>query len=256
MPWTFSHPAAVFPLKHLPGGRLLNLPALITGSLSPDLFYSVGLYGIATTAHSLTGWFYTAFPLCLLILLIVHLLSSPLSSLFPISFSPNKISGYKDWLIFVFSLFLGAVTHIIWDSFTHETGFLVEKISLLQFHLFQSVTNGPGVGVYKILQHLSSCLGLLYIAIIYWRYQKRLHLTERKENIKKLSRLIIIGFISGTFVCPIALFLSWDISGISIGKFIFKELTLSVPVFSIVLVAIASWIKYQEWCSHRTKKWK
>ncbi|MCT8351376.1 DUF4184 family protein, partial [Photorhabdus kayaii] len=39
MPWTFSHPAAVFPLKNLPGGRLLNLPALIMGSLSPDFFY-------------------------------------------------------------------------------------------------------------------------------------------------------------------------------------------------------------------------
>ncbi len=51
MPWTFSHPAAVFPLKNFPGGRLLNLPALITGSLSPDFFYSVGLYDIATTAH-------------------------------------------------------------------------------------------------------------------------------------------------------------------------------------------------------------
>ncbi|PHM54388.1 DUF4184 family protein [Xenorhabdus sp. KK7.4] len=254
MPWTFSHPAAVFPLKNLPGGKLLHLPALITGSLSPDLFYSVGLYDIATTAHDLFGWFYTALPLCLLIFLIVHLLSPSLSSLFPTSLSPNKHSGYKGLFIFVFSLFLGAVTHIIWDSFTHETGFFVKEIPLLQFHLFQSITNGPGVGVYKILQHLSSCLGLLYIAIIYWRYQKRLNITEQKENIKKLSRLIVISFISGLFVCPIALFLSWDISGINIGKFIFKELTLSVPVFSIILVVMVLWVKYQEWCTYRTKK--
>ncbi|WP_340608398.1 DUF4184 family protein [Xenorhabdus bharatensis] len=246
MPWTFSHPAAVFPLKHLPGGRSLHLPALITGSLSPDLFYSVGLYGIATTAHNSTGWFYTAFPLCLLIFLIVHLLSSSLSGLFPISFSPNKKSGYKDWIIFVLSLFLGALTHIIWDSFTHETGFFVEKNPLLQFRLFQSITNGQGVGVYKILQHLSSFLGLLYIVIIYWRYHKRRSLTEQKENIRKLSRLIMIGFISGIFACPIALLLSWDISGINISKFIFKELTLSVPVFAFIVVVMASWIKYQE----------
>ncbi|XKD94380.1 DUF4184 family protein [Morganella morganii] len=37
MPWTFSHPAVVFPLKQSCFGLWLNLPALITGSVSSDL---------------------------------------------------------------------------------------------------------------------------------------------------------------------------------------------------------------------------
>ncbi|OWO82519.1 hypothetical protein B5C26_09045 [Photorhabdus luminescens] len=250
MPWTFSHPAAVFPLKNLPGGRLLNLPALIMGSLSPDFFYSVGLYDIATTAHHLPGWFYTAFPLCLLIFLIVHLLSYPLSVLFPIPFVRYEKQGYKDRVVFALSLFIGAVTHIVWDAFTHDKGFFVELIPLLQFRVFHSITNEQGISIYKILQHLSSLLGLLYLTIKYWRYQKKLEPIIQKKNKRKLYHLIIIGFISGFLTCPVALFLSWEVSGINISRFIFKELTLSVSVFFIILVFIALWIRHS---SSKTK---
>ncbi|WP_340619085.1 DUF4184 family protein, partial [Xenorhabdus entomophaga] len=108
MPWTFSHPAVVFPLKSLPRGRLLNLPALITGSLSPDLFYSVGLYDVATTAHHLPGWFYTAFPLCLLIFLIVRLLSyitfhNYENFIFPIPFQLFAEAAFKKILTLLMS---------------------------------------------------------------------------------------------------------------------------------------------------------
>ncbi|MDX7992053.1 DUF4184 family protein [Xenorhabdus littoralis] len=244
MPWTFSHPAAVFPLKNLPGGRFLNLPALITGSLSPDFFYSVGLYNVAATAHHLPGWFYTSFPLCLLIFLVVRLLSSPLSVLFPISFTRYEKQSYKDRIIFVMSLLIGAVTHIGWDAFTHDKGFFVELIPLLQFHIFHSMTNGQGIGIYKILQHLSSLLGLLYLSIKYWQYQKKLGLTIQKTNKRKFYHLIIIGVISGFLTCPAALFLSWEVSGINIGRFVFKQLTLSVPVFCLILIIIALRIRY------------
>ncbi|TYO99774.1 DUF4184 family protein [Xenorhabdus doucetiae] len=244
MPWTFSHPAAVFPLKVLPGGRLLNLPALITGSLSPDFFYSVGLYDIATIAHHLPGWFYTAFPVCLLIFLIARLLSSPLSVLTPISFARYKKQSHKDGIIFVLSLFIGAVTHIVWDAFTHDKGFFVEQIPLLQSRVFHSITNGQGIGIYKMLQHFSSLSGLLYLTIKYWQYQKKLDLTIQKENKRKLYHLTVIGFISALLTCPVALFLSWEVSGINMSRFIFKELTLSVPVFFIILIVIALWIRY------------
>ncbi|PHM30373.1 DUF4184 family protein [Xenorhabdus innexi] len=241
MPWTFSHPAAVLPLKRLSEKNLLNFPALVTGSLSPDFFYSVMLYDIATTSHHLLGWFYTAFPLCLLIFLIVHLLSKPLSDLFPISFIPYEKQGYKNKVIFVISLFIGAATHIGWDSFTHETGFFVDKIPLLQYKVFQTMTNGEGIGIYKILQHVSSLLGIIYISMKYWQHQKKQTSFIQFNNKKKLYRLVIIGFIAGFLVSPVALFLSYKPSGIYIGKFIFNVLTLSVPVFCILLVIVALW---------------
>ncbi|PHM46099.1 hypothetical protein Xmau_00495 [Xenorhabdus mauleonii] len=241
MPWTFSHPAAVFPLRKLPGGKLLNLPALVVGSLSPDFFYSIMQYKLAATSHHLLGWFYTAFPLCLLIFFIVRLLSSPLSNLFPLSFSPYVKQGYKEKAIFVLSLYIGAITHIAWDAFTHETGFFVKLFPLLQSRIFHFIADGQGIGIYKILQHLSSLLGLLYLVTKYWQYQKKLAPAIQAKNKVKLYRLLGIGFISGFLTLPVALFLSWEISGIDIKRLTFLELTLSVPVFLIVLIIIAVW---------------
>ncbi len=68
MPWTFAHPVIVFPLKQSRYGRWLNLPALITGSVSPDLLYSSGMYRAADEAHHFTSWFYTGLPVCLAVL--------------------------------------------------------------------------------------------------------------------------------------------------------------------------------------------
>ncbi|MEQ5217070.1 DUF4184 family protein [Morganella morganii] len=83
MPWTFAHSAIVFPLKQSRYGRWLNLPALITGSVSPDLLYSSGMYRAADEAHHFTGWFYTGLPVSLAVLLIFHWLSVPLKTVLP-----------------------------------------------------------------------------------------------------------------------------------------------------------------------------
>ncbi|NDK97918.1 DUF4184 family protein [Photorhabdus bodei] len=44
--------------------------------------------------------------------------------MYAISFVRYEKQGYKDRIIFVLSLFLGAVTHIVWDAFTHDNVFL------------------------------------------------------------------------------------------------------------------------------------
>ncbi|WP_408672854.1 hypothetical protein [Xenorhabdus szentirmaii] len=121
---------------------------------------------------------------------------------------------------------------------------------LLQFRVFHFIAEGQGVGIYKILQHLSSLLGALYPIMIYWRYQKTLDPAIQKINKRKLYCLIVIGGISGLLTCPVALFLTWEVSGINMGRFVFKELTLSVPVFFIILVIVSLWISH---CSPRIR---
>lgn len=133
MPWTFSHPAVVFPIKQSRIGKFLNLPALIIGSISPDLFYSVGLYNISTTAHHFTGWLYTAFPLCIVIFILLSMLSSSLNKALPIPIKAYNQWSLRGYIIIGISLFIGAATHIIWDGFTHETGSFVRNIVFLQY---------------------------------------------------------------------------------------------------------------------------
>ena len=51
---------------------------------------------------------------------------------------------------------IGASSHIFWDSFTHDTGFFVQEISILasSIELF-----GKRIPILKILQHTSSLIG-------------------------------------------------------------------------------------------------
>lgn len=108
MPWTFSHPAVVFPIKQSRLGKFLNLPALIIGSISPDLFYSVGLYSLSTKAHHFIGWFYTAFPVCIVIFVLISILSSSLNKILPIPIEPYTQWNLKGCIVIIVSLFIGA----------------------------------------------------------------------------------------------------------------------------------------------------
>ncbi|HAU5008708.1 DUF4184 family protein [Proteus mirabilis] len=242
MPWTFSHPAVVFPLKQSRIGKYLNLPALVVGSTSPDLLYSFGLYQSATTAHNLVGWFYTAFPFCLLVFIFNYWLRNPLKTVSPIPLDNSIRLNWRDLSLFVISLYLGAVTHIVWDSFTHETGTAVRIFSILQTQLLQGMTDSQELAIYKLLQHLGSVLGLIYLCWKYVQYQRKQECDIQLKNRLKLFRLIGIGLISGLCTFPLA----WQNAdkgvGINVNRFIFLELSLAVPFFFGLIIILGLWL--------------
>ncbi len=239
MPWTFSHPAIVFPLKNSLVGRWLSLPGLILGSLSPDLFYSFGLYQIAKTSHNLIGWFYFALPFCWLISFIVYRLSKPLSQVLPLPIEFKSPLNLMDIILFSLSLYIGAVTHILWDSFTHDTGFFVELFPPLTYRLFAGLNEGLGIGIYSFLQYLSSLLGLIYLIIKYRQYQKRQPLTIQQSNQKKLYNLLKIGAISALLSIPWAWSIANETTRFNFNRFVFEELTLTVPFFFSFVILMA-----------------
>lgn len=240
MPWTFSHPAVVFPLKHSRFGRGLNLPALVTGSLSPDLLYSFGLYRAAGDAHHFGGWFYTGLPFCLLLILIFHYLSEPLKKILPVPVTDPLTRSWRDNAVVLISLFIGAATHIIWDAFTHETGTVVRAVSLLQASVLQGMTDGQEIAVYKVLQHLGSLLGAGYLCLVYIRYQRRLDAAQQQENRRKFIRLAGLAVFSALCALPVTLWLAHRTNGFHVNRFVFYELSLTVPFLFgfIVLMAL------------------
>lgn len=246
MPWTFSHPAVVFPLKHSKLGKFLNLPALVIGSVSPDLFYSVGLFKLATKAHHFIGWFYTAFPLCIVLFIISSMLSKPLEQILPIPIKLCKEWKLSNYIIIVFSLFIGAATHILWDGFTHETGSFVRDIHFLQYNLFEMMTNRQELKIYKVLQYLGSLFGLIYLCMIYRRYQHQLDFSEQKRNIKKLYQLCGIGIISMFSSFPFAFYLTQKNTVFNINKFVFHELRIAELLFFAFILVIALWINSRQ----------
>lgn len=183
MPFTLSHSIAGIML-HKVSCQRLSLSALIIGAMMPDTEYLLRMKMYGVFGHTFLGVLLFGLPLGLLFFILFQkIIKTPLvlnlprylstrftpfldqscsqeKSLFPI-----ELQNIKGFIIILISLSLGILSHIIWDDFTHQTGFFVINISLLQqdIRLF-----GTAFPFYKILQLMSSLLGLLAVSL--WIY--------------------------------------------------------------------------------------
>lgn len=244
MPWTFSHPAVVFPIKHSFLGKWLSLPAMILGCLSPDLLYSFGLYRLASEAHHIVGWLSIGLPLCFIIYVIILKLASPLSTVIPFVIKKTQAWSILSICILAISFFIGALTHIVWDSFTHDTGTMVRSWSFLQFNL--TMTDKQEIAIYKILQHSGSLLGLLYLSYQYWRYHRKQPKIQQHIDNQKLKKIMGIGVVSALFALPIAYYLTPKLPNFHFNRFVYLELTMMVPFFFGGLVTYGIWTFYRQ----------
>lgn len=175
MPFTFSHPAAIIPLTFLPR-RWFSLTGLIIGSLTPDFEYFLRLKIKSYYSHTIDGLFWFNLPLGLLLAFIFHnIVRDSLFSNLPTTLK-TRFSPYRqfDWnnhfkrnkLVVIFSILLGAASHLLWDSFTHDQGYFVQTIPALQ----NSVDfMGRKIPILKMLQHGSTLLGGLVIAFAIYK---------------------------------------------------------------------------------------
>ena len=179
MPFTLAHPAAVLPLPRVMG-RWCVFSALVVGSMAPDFAYFAPLGVSGEQTHSLAGLLWFCIPAGLTALLVFHgLLKQPLISLFP-EWMQASLAPYTDsrsprggwrWLPIVICLAIGALTHIVWDAFTHRGAPAVEMLPVLN----ATVTSAGGyeLRVYKILQHGSTLLGMAAVALCAWGWLRR-----------------------------------------------------------------------------------
>ena len=162
MPWTFAHPAAVLPIKRLCPASL-DFSALVIGSMIPDLGYYIPYSTLARPAHSFLGSVLICLPAGLALWGIFHLLRKPLCFILPqphrralTPLAATPFSWHARSLIAAgVSVLLGAWTHIIWDSFTHNT-WLVEYLLLREPVFRVSTVEFPW---YSLLQHVSTAVG-------------------------------------------------------------------------------------------------
>lgn len=175
MPFTFSHPALVLPLTYLPK-QWFSLTGLVIGSLAPDFEYFLRMKVTSHYSHTIGGLFWFDLPLGILLAFIFHsivrnaliqnlpsLLNSRFSTYIGFEWNTHFI---KNWLVVLISLLIGAASHLLWDSFTHNHGYFVEAVPALA----ETVTLfGKEIPVFKILQHSSTVLGAILIAYAIYR---------------------------------------------------------------------------------------
>src|ERR1017187_9931624 len=71
MPFTFSHPAVLYPLKTLPG-KYYSITGLIIGSITPDFEYFIRFETDSQYSHTRTGLFWFDLPLGIILAFIFH----------------------------------------------------------------------------------------------------------------------------------------------------------------------------------------
>ena len=179
MPFTASHIAAVLPAGRVPWLRdPLILSALVIGSTAPDAAHFVPFDVWWASGHSWTGLVVMDVPITLaLVALYWTLLAAPLRALAPqqirARLPQHVLADHRDvWPrtlgLLVVGAAIGGATHLIWDGFTHETGWAVAAIPLLQ----QPDVLGP-LALHRVLQHVCSIIGLALVAWSLLRWYER-----------------------------------------------------------------------------------
>jgi hypothetical protein len=175
MPFTFSHPIAVLPLAYLPK-RWVSLTGLIIGSIIPDFEYFLRMRMQSDYSHTLAGVFWLDLPLAVILAFAFHnIVRDVLFDNFP-GFLQSRFAVYKqfdwnsyfkkNWIVVILSVLIGIFSHLLWDSFTHETGWFVER-----YEWFRETVGigGLQLPVFKILQYSSTVLGGLALLLVIWK---------------------------------------------------------------------------------------
>jgi hypothetical protein len=172
MPFTPAHVSMVLPLLRIKPQHV-SATALVIGSMAPDFEYFLKMSVSGVYGHTLLGIFYFDVPIAIVLALLFHgLIKKNLISNLPaffqyrfhdlvsLDFRAHLKSHY--WVVII-SAGIGSFTHIIWDAFTHNDGFFVQRISLYKYVYIPF--NGVRYPLFYALQHLSTMVGL---SILIW----------------------------------------------------------------------------------------
>ncbi|WP_396191627.1 DUF4184 family protein [Flavobacterium sp.] len=178
MPFTFSHPAIILPLNYLPK-NWISLTGLVIGSIVPDFEYFLRMKIQSDYSHTFLGvlWFDLPFGIILTFLFhnfvkkeLFNNLPKELNARFKIAHELHWNAYFiKKWVVVIASIFIGTLSHLFWDSFTHDSGFFVKKFGELQSTI---LILGKPVKILKVLQHSSTIIGGFLIAYAIYKLPK------------------------------------------------------------------------------------
>lgn len=172
MPFTISHAAAVLPFSR-PLARWRLLSATVIGSMAPDFGFlmpwrpprvethsAMALLAFCLPAGLLTFWVFQKFIKTAL----MEVIPDATYSRWRNFALPADITSLRQWVLAVCGILVGAITHLVWDAFTHEGARGVRMIPALDdpyvdfagHHLFGT----------RLLQDVSSLVGLAVVLVI------------------------------------------------------------------------------------------
>ena len=240
MPFTISHAAAVLPLKN----SRLPLAALMIGSMSPDFAYFLPFEMLTRlSTHSLRGILFFCLPVGMVVwLLFVRVLERPTIQLLPDAWRDRVPRSDPHFSLSALgfagiAVILGAVTHIVWDAFTHASTPVTHAFPVLDMEVFS--VYGHSIPMFFVLQCLSSVIGLLALAI--WALRLR-HSVPRAQTAEE-SRITLPAHARG--IALVVMILSSGATALVMYAS-YSGLPLRHRVFELLIGAMMGWLL--AWC--------
>lgn len=193
MPFTPAHIAAVLPVTAKPR-RWVVPAAWVVGSVVPDLVWFLFSTDAYNTAHSLrgvvtldlvVGGVLVAVWRCVLLAPVRDVLPAPLGERIPgrVGVRPSE------WPLVVLGVAAGALTHVVWDSFTHPGRWGTTHIAPLR-------DDFGGMAGYRWAQYASGVVGLAIVAaFVLRRYRAQPVLQVLDRRVSPRLRTIIVAAV-------------------------------------------------------------
>jgi hypothetical protein len=201
-------------------------------------------------AHELVRGLVVSVPVGIVILLIFYWVAPEIAFLLP---NPHREAlarkmkagtlSVRRALLAACGIVIGAETHVVWDSFAHKDGWMVERVAFLRQPIWR-------IHPYFVLQVLSSIAGMYVLAYVYDRWARgegfRLW-TWREESSWRWRALLWLAVLLGCFVAAmiesrtVQAIVSFDF--LKGRHFAFVLITSFVRDFLVALCAAAVCVK-------------
>lgn len=212
MPFTISHAAAALPVSALSKSRL-SLAALMIGSMSPDFSYLLPVEYNRLETHSLVGLFSFCLPLGLAIwLCFVTVLERPTLAFLPDAWRTRiarTVLTPREIVMAALAIVIGALTHLVWDAFTHSSTPVVEAFPGFRDNYLD--LGSLRIPVYYVLQIASSVFGLVVLGIWALNIRRRPRLPDDEQvsaltpTVNDFERFLAVMFV-GASACAVGFF--------------------------------------------------
>jgi hypothetical protein len=251
VPFTGSHPAAVLPLLGVRRAGFVP-SALVIGSMAPDIPYYLVIPFRRELTHSLLGVVTVDLVLGLLAFALWQSLLAPAAiAIAPAGLrarlrqdQPAGLRHHLDrpagWWQVALSLCAGALTHVVWDSFTHSGTWAPEHITWL------AETYGPLPG-YRYAQYASGVIGGAVIAVYLWRWWRATPVHADADPGHRTPGVVAVGVWTAVVVAAMvaavvaALVPLTDAAGPDYRRAVFLAATRGAAGGGVILLAFAAW---------------
>jgi hypothetical protein len=215
MPFTISHTAVVLPFSRwLARWQLLS--AATIGAMVPDFrVFFPGMPRVET--HSIAALFTFCLPVGLITYWIFQrFIKSPILEVLPEGpyarwrpfAAEANIQSLRQWVLASAGLLAGALTHLIWDGFTHDGGRGVRMFPVLDDSLID--IGSRHIPAMYVLQDLGSLIGLAAVLAMMCYGLRRGHEAAMPNRLlpsrERLMWMLTYALVAATFT---AVFYIW-----------------------------------------------